>query len=143
MIMQLKNGAVFATGKVTSRGAETRTVGSTQKMTWGMVVDSYKDELGNWQKTFLNCAVWGDDIDTIPDIQPGDRLFVSGRIERRKWQGRDGEERTSEETRVDFVLCADALAPVAPKRFTPAATPVNIQPSVFDEYNEDDEDLPF
>lgn len=142
MIMQLKNGAVFATGKVTSRGAETRAVGSTQKMTWGMVVDSYKDELGNWQKVFLNCAVWGDDIDTIPDIQPGDRLFVSGRTERRKWQGRDGEERTSEETRVDFVICADALAPAAPKHFTPATTPVSVQPSVFDEYNEDDDDLP-
>lgn len=143
MIMQLKNGAVFATGKVTSRGAETRAVGSTQKMTWGMVVDSYKDELGNWQKTFLNCAVWGDDIDTVPDIQPGDRLFVSGRTERRKWQGRDGEERTSEEARVDFVICADAFAPAAPKPFTPATTPVNVQPSAFDEYNEDDDDLPF
>lgn len=143
MIMQLKNGAVFATGKVTSRGAETRTVGSTQKMTWGMVVDNYKDELGNWQKTFLNCAVWGDDIDVVPDIQPGDRLFVSGRAERRKWQGRDGEERTTEETRVDFVICADILASVAPKPFAPATTPVNVQPSAFDEYNEDDDDLPF
>lgn len=143
MIMQLKNGAVFATGTVTSRGAETRAVGSTQKMTWGMVVDNYKDELGNWQKTFLNCAVWGDDIDAVPDIRPRDRLFVSGRTERRKWQGRDGEERTSEETRVDFVIRADALAPAAPKSFTTPTSPVNVQPSVFDEYNEDDDDLPF
>lgn len=146
MIMQLKNGTVFATGKVTSRGAETRQVGSTDKMTWGMAVDNYKDELGNWQKVFLNCALWGDDIDAAPDIQPGDRLFVTGRTERRKWTGRDGEERTSEETRVDFVALATSVAPylpAAPKPFTPAQKPVDVQSSVFDEYNEDDDDLPF
>lgn len=142
--MQLKNGTVFATGKVTSRGAETRPVGSTMKMTWGMVVDSYKDELGNWQKTFLNCAVWGEDIDSVPDIQPGDRIFVTGRTERRKWQGRDGEERTSEETRVDFVIRSDPFA-VAAKSFTPAAAkPVDVKPAAFDVFvPEDDEELPF
>ena len=142
--MQLKNGVVFATGKVTSRGAETRPVGSTMKMTWGMVVDSYKDELGNWQKVFLNCAAWGEDIDSIPEIQPGDRLFVTGRTERRKWQGRDGEEKTSEETRVDFAIRSDAFAS-APKAFTTAATkPVDIKPAAFDVFvPEDDEELPF
>lgn len=144
MIMQLKNGTVFATGKVTSRGVETRVVGSTTKTTWGMVVDNYKDELGNWQKTFLNCAVWGNDIDAMPSFDAGDLLFVTGKNERRTWQGRDGEARTSEEAKIDFVCLASPSGAAAPVPFTPATPkPVDVQASVFDQFNpDDDEDLP-
>ena len=144
MIMQLKNGTVFATGKVTSRGVETRAVGSTTKTTWGMVVDSYKDELGNWQKTFLNCAVWGNDIESMPTFDAGDLIFVIGKNQRRSWQGRDGETRTSEEARIDFV-CLAASSGAAPVPFTPAAQkPVDVQASVFDKFDpDDDEELPF
>mgnify|MGYP000916018388 CR=1 FL=1 len=92
---------------------------------------SWKQGEGDWKKetTWHSITHWGE-----IHVSKGDTLYVDGRIQVRKFEGRDGVEKTVVEVVAETVakIQRDAQPPAAPaSRPAPAAPPV------------DDDDIPF
>lgn len=142
MRLTMKDGRTIATGRVTKKGIEKRSVGSShEKASFSIDCGSSKDELGNWQHDYLECMAWDKDIDNIPELCPQDRVIVTGKLERREYEDKNGETRVSTECRVDFVMVniSATLEGSIPKPTAPTA-PVQVE---FSEFDESDDDLPF
>lgn len=142
MRLTMKDGRTIATGRVTKKGLEKKSIGSSHdKASFSIDCGSFKDELGNWQHDYLECMAWDRDIDNIPELCPQDRVIVTGKMERREYEDKNGETRISIELRVDFVMVniSATIEAAAPK---PAAAPAPVQVE-FSEFDEDGDDLPF
>jgi single-strand DNA-binding protein len=79
------------------------------------VDESYKDQLGEWQKkvTWHRVQVWGGLAETVgKDLLQGVRVYVEGRLIYRHWVDRQSQERTSAEIVASAIRFLDA----APRR---------------------------
>lgn len=61
---------------------------------------------GEWteQTSFFNLTVWADQAENVAaTFSKGDRVLVSGRLEARPWETKEGEKRTSYDIIVDEI----------------------------------------
>lgn len=90
------------------------------------------------QTDFVDCVFWRHNADFLEKYSgKGRMIVVEGRLQSRKWQDKDGNNRTSWEVQADNVYFADSKRDGAGQT-TPSATP-----GQFTEVTDDDGDLPF
>ncbi len=104
--------------------------------------ESYKDKDGNWQsKTeWHNVVLWGDLADrAASQVKKGSLVFVEGKIQTRKYNDKDGVERTA----VDIVAGTFRLLEKRGEEAQPkqAQPPAQKEPDSFAPETADD--LPF
>lgn len=84
------------------------TPGNTAVMTVNLAVQrSRKDNNGAYPTDFIPCVFWGKTAECVHKFfAKGDMILVHGRLESRKWQDKNGNNRVSHEVQVegfDFV----------------------------------------
>ena len=110
---------------------------------------------GEKQTDFIDVVAWRQTGEFVSRyFRKGSMIVVSGRLQSRKWQDREGNNRTSWEIVADNVYFGDSKRPEggdfasAPAAAAPAAAPFGgysapVQSSDFAELGDDDGDLPF
>lgn len=129
----------------------------------------YQDRAGNWvdgEVEFHEVVVWAKLAEGVNKVlKKGDRVFVTGRLQTRSWEGQDGAKRTRTEMIADTIIgpdqvnrasfeasgpmtgpaastAAPAAAPVAATSPATAAAPATpAEPASADDINI--EDIPF
>jgi single-strand DNA-binding protein len=73
--------------------------------TVGLAVNrSWRGKDGEWQEqtSFFDCVVWREQAEQVAEsLQQGARVIVSGRLEQRSWETKEGEKRYAVEVQVD------------------------------------------
>jgi len=100
------------------RSAELKDVGGNQLLSFSVANNTgYGD---NKATTWFNCALWGKRGASIEQyMQKGQHVIVSGELSERKYNAKDGTEKTSLEIRVNDVTLvgkADSSEAPAPKQ---------------------------
>jgi len=96
------------------RSAELKDVGGNQLLSFSVANNTgYGD---NKATTWFNCALWGKRGASIEQyMQKGQHVIVSGELSERKYNAKDGTEKTSLEIRVnDVTLVGKADSSEAP-----------------------------
>ena len=93
------------TGNVT-RDPELRTTpNGAQVCAFSVAVNrNYRDNSGNNQETvsFIDCTAWNKAAEIISQYaKKGSGILVSGRLEQRSWEGKDGQKRSRTEIVVE------------------------------------------
>lgn len=111
---------------------------------------------GEKQTDFIDCVAWRQTAEFVSRyFSKGSMAVVSGRLQSRKWQDRDGNNRTNWEVLADSVYFGESkrdaagqqgdgyrqAAPATQGR-TPAPAP-DYHQQTFTELDDDDEELPF
>ena len=90
---------------------------------------------GTYQDDWINCVAWGETAQLCNGIQPGDSVLVAGTVRKNTYTGRDGEEHTTHDLSVDFLLASGSSVP--------AASTARNTGGFEDIPDDDDGDLPF
>ena len=122
---------------------------------------------GERQTDFIDCSAWRSTAEFVNKyFRKGSMVVVSGRLQSRKWQDRDGNNRTSWEINVDNVYFGESRRDSSDGNYEApranaydsnrsggydggrsnsyeAPRTVNPAPSPFTELNDDDGELPF
>lgn len=117
---------------------------------------------GEKQTDFIDCAAWRQTAEFVSRyFRKGSMAVVSGRLQSRKWQDRDGNNRTSWEVIADSCYFGEAkrdntsagnYAPLSgnyggghsqSQQYKPATGAIDVKPPDFQELPDDDEELPF
>lgn len=73
----------------------------------------YKDQTGNWidaPAEYHEVVIWGQLGERCNQIlHKGDRIFVSGRLQTRSWEGPDGNKRYKTELIADSIIGPDQM----------------------------------
>lgn len=78
----------------------------TALATFSVAVNRRYMKNGEWeeQTSFVDCVAWRDLADNVTDsIAKGDRVLVNGRLEQRRWENSEGENRSKIEVVVDDI----------------------------------------
>ncbi len=117
------------------------TQNNTAVLTVNLAVQrSRKDNSGDYPTDFIPCVFWGKTAENVSKFfAKGDMVLVRGRLESRKWQDKNGNNRVSFEVQVD-----ECDFSVNTKREQKRSSP-DFQPgrSDFCELPDDDSDVPF
>ena len=98
-----------------------------------------KNESGEKETDFIDVVVWRHTAEFVSKyFTKGSMAVVSGRLQMRKWQDKDGNNRTSAEVQADNVYFGEAK-----KDGGESAAPVAADPTNFAVTNEPDEGLPW
>ena len=109
---------------------------------------------GDRQTDFIDCVAWRQSGEFVArNGQKGRLVCVSGRLQSRKWQDREGNNRTNWEIQADNVYFGDSKRDSDNNSFSQnsysafnstnqSANPSPVSPSPYEEL-EDDGDLPF
>lgn len=65
-----------------------------------------KNQQGEWAdgpSTFWDCTLWGDDTQSLAELEKGCRVIVTGRSKTQQWQNQQGENRSKTVIDVDEV----------------------------------------
>ena len=146
----------------TTRDAELKTTPNGSLVTTFSVATSrqWKDASGETQEKteFHNVVAWGDLAEQVAKhIAKGRKVYVSGRVQTRSWEGPDGQKRYTTEVVADEVkslghtaggaaaggYVADADSQSAPEESSQVAQAVNDVPEINYESEIKPEDLPF
>ena len=103
---------------------------------------------GEKQTDFIECVAWRHTAEFVSKhFKKGSMAVVSGRLQSRKWQDRDGNNRTSWEVIAENVYFGDSKKADAPagtqQQNSGGYGSSEPQGSRFSELNDDDGDLPF
>lgn len=90
-------------------------------------VDSTTNETKE-QTAFVNCVAWGKLGEAVGNLRKGNRCFVEGRIQTRSYETQDGQKKYVTEVVAGFV--GSALG-------------TTTSDSNFDNFADNDEDIPF
>ena len=104
---------VCLTGRLTKDPEIRYTQSQKAVASFTLAVDrDYKTEDGERPSDFINCVAWGSSANFMERyVQKGAKICVSGSIQSRKWQDRDGGNRYSTE-----VNCSKVEILAFPKR---------------------------
>ena len=95
---------VIIVGNVTRDPELRSTPSGTQVCSFSVAVNrSYKDNSGSQVEnvSFFDCSAWGKQGETIAqDVKKGSGILVSGRLEQRSWEDKEGQKRS----RVEIVV---------------------------------------
>ena len=111
---------------------------------------------GERQTDFIDCVAWRSTGEFVSKyFRKGSMIVVSGRLQSRKWQDREGNNRTSWEISADNVYFGESRRDSGENRAdsygaydggasrAPAAPAPAPAPSAFAELGDDDGELPF
>ena len=139
-------------GRLTRDPELRRTATGTAVASFTLAVDrdfAAKDS-GERQTDFIDCVAWRNTGEFVSKyFTKGQQAAVSGRLQIRDWQDKDGNKRRSAEVVVDNVYFADSKrgsAPGEPSFTTPAQSSYSAPiggASDFAELDDDDGELPF
>ena len=95
---------VISVGNVTRDPELRSTPSGTQVCSFSVAVNrSYKDNSGSNVEnvSFFDCSAWGKQGETIAQyVKKGSGILVSGRLEQRSWEDKEGQKRS----RVEIVV---------------------------------------
>ena len=136
MIIRTSSKDVIASGIVPS-DATFQIVGpkNSSLTKWGIKVGE-TGEGDSRTATWLNCTAWNRIADEAKTIQKGDSVLICGTEATRSYVNRDGENKQSTETTVDFF----SVLKTTPRE--PLQTTEENTKAILDAV-EDDKDLPF
>lgn len=72
----------------------------------GVAVNRRWQKDGEWQEhtSFFNGSVWREQAESVAEsLQKGARVIITGRLEQRKWQDKDGNDRYDVEIQIDEI----------------------------------------
>ena len=99
------------------------------------------------QTDFIDCTAWRQTGEFVSKyFRKGSMIVVSGRLQSRKWEDRDGNKRTSWEIQADSVYFGESRrddAPQSESRGSAASRPVSVTPPEFHEMPGTGYDNPF
>lgn len=106
----------------------------------------YQPKAGDKKTDFVDCVAWNATAEFISRyFSKGRMAIVSGSLESRKWESKNGDKRISWEVRVESIYFGDSKKD--DQRGTNAASPSSSGeagiPEGFTPIDMDDEDLPF
>jgi single-strand DNA-binding protein len=90
-------------GRLT-RDPEVREVGDSKVANFSIAVDRdvKNKQTGERETDFIDCTAWGGRAVFVENyFRKGSMIVVSGRLQMRKWEDKDGNKRVSAEIRVD------------------------------------------
>lgn len=125
---------IVITGRIT-KDPELRTTNSgTDVCNFTVAVDRRFRKDAEKVADFIDCVAWGNTGSFVNKyFKKGDGINVEGRLESRKWQDKDGNNRTSWE-----VICDNVEFPRGKKSGGDTYVPANIEP-----VEADNSELPF
>lgn len=93
---------------------------------------------------FVDCVVWRSGADFVSKyLSKGHMVVVSGSLQSRKWQDKDGNNRTSWEVQAQNVYFTDSKREGAGGGGTAPTPSQDVTADGFTDLGSDDEDLPF
>lgn len=101
-----------AIGRLT-RDPETRAIGGGNVSGLSLAINrSWKDKNGDWKEDvlFLRANAWRGAATKAAKLSKGSLVFVSGYLESRKWQDKDGGNRESIELNVTTIEAIQQVA---------------------------------
>lgn len=106
------------------------------------VDDDFKDAQGNKTTQFIECVIWRGQAELLARYaQKGAMLIVSGRLQQREYEDRNGQKRRVAEILADrFYLCGSAKSPAQTNAEPQSAYGA---PSANFEVMDNSEELPF
>lgn len=137
MKIQIGNQLLITGPLPRSRGVDFRTTKTgRQYAKFSVRAGSRKLEDGTYQDDWVNCIAWGDVADLCNPLQPGQAVLVAGTLKTNSYTGRDGEERTTHDLTVDFLLPSGS-------QFASGGNTARNTGGFEDIPDDDDGDLPF
>jgi single-strand DNA-binding protein len=88
------------------REPEIRQAGASRVCSLSLAIESsFKDSSGDWQKktTWMRASVWGKQAERLAQLSTGALVFVSGELESKSWQDKDGQKRETTEIKARVV----------------------------------------
>jgi single-strand DNA-binding protein len=104
----MADSVVTIVGNATREPELRFTTGGQAVLALGVAVNRRWQKDGKWQEqvSFFNVTAWGTLAENVAQsIQKGSRIIVTGRLEQREYETREGEKRTSVE------IVADEIGP--------------------------------
>jgi len=102
----MSDSTVTLVGNLT-RDPELRfTTGGRAAANFGLAVNRRYQVNGEWQEqvSFFNCVAWGDMAENLSaSCVKGSRVVVTGRLEQRSYETKEGEKRSAVEIVVDDI----------------------------------------
>ena len=135
-------------GRLTRDPELRHTQSGTPVASFTLAVDrDFKPEGGERETDFIDCMAWRSTADFVSKyFTKGRMAVVSGRLQVRKWQNKDGENRYSTEVVADNVYFGDSKKESSGGAsyggYNAPALP-EAQSGGFTELNDDDGELPF
>ena len=90
------------------RDAEVKTIGESSVANFSVAVsETWKDKQGAKQEKveYFSCDYWGRGAEAVaPYLTKGRQVYVEGKIQTRKWTGKDGVEKSRQEVRAERVV---------------------------------------
>ena len=105
--------------------------------------ESWKDKDGQRQeRTEWHRVVLWDQLAKIADqyLTKGRQIYLEGRLQTRKWTGKEGEEKFTTEIRCDQLIM---LGGDKEPHTQPAADPITKDPGITEPFQATDDDVPF
>ena len=105
------------------REPEVRDAGSTRVANFSLATTDrrYKDKDGKPRTEWHNVTAWGKLAEIIEQyVHKGDSLYIEGRIQTRKWQGKDGGDRYTTEIVADQMDMLSSRGSSSPAPSAPA-----------------------
>lgn len=141
---------VILIGNLTRDPEKRTTAQGTSVTTFTLAVNrKFKNDDGTYDADFINCVAWRQTADFIAQyFQKGSRIAVTGTIQTRSYQDKNGNSRYATEVIVDeaeFTGSKTDQKPgleTAPKE-TPKKDPIQETFDEFVDYEPDENELPF
>lgn len=126
---------VVLTGNMTREPEIRRTASGMAIMNMGIAVNDRRknQQTGEWEDVpnFIDCVMFGTRAESVSRfLHKGSKVAIDGKLRYSSWE-KDGQRRSKIEVLVDD------LELLTPKNQAPAAQPIEVQPTVYDE------DIPF
>lgn len=131
-------------GRLTADPELRQTPNGTSCASFTLAVDrDYKPEGGEREADFINCVAWRGTADFVSKyFSKGRMAVVSGRLQVRKWQNKEGENRYATEVIADNVYFGDSKKEESSGGNSASASS-DYSANGFDMKEEPDEDFPF
>ena len=133
---------IIIMGRLT-RNVELRFTQSNKPVaSFTLAVDRDRQSEGARLTDFIDCVAWGKTGEFVNNyFQKGSMAVVSGRLQARDWQDRDGNKRRSWEVNVENIYFGEAKSTGAGKEV--AQNGYVAPPGAFSEIGDEDGELPF
>ena len=133
-------------GRLTTNPILRRTASGTPVTSFTLAVDRDYSKDGEKDTDFIECVAWrgtGEFVDK--HFKKGSMAVVSGRLQSRKWQDKEGNNRTNWEVNVDSIYFGESKRADANTSHSALSATGYAQSGgqTFTEIEDDDSELPF
>jgi single-strand DNA-binding protein len=131
--------------RYTPGGAPVATLNIATTEVWNDKASGQKQEKTEWHRVVL----WGKSAESLSEyLTKGKQIYVEGRLQTRKWQDKDGNDKYSTEIRSDRIVLLSGGGGGAARQPRPAAAAVHAGGEQMEPMGEPvseltDDDIPF